>query len=109
VCPRTHVLLVSALPAHSLRNSGFTEDAGDYVTRVQPRVVLIDGWRLADLMIEYDVGVSRLKAYELKRVDEDYFVDDEEGQQLLRSVVHNDGQVGTERAPSGRCRFSPSR
>jgi restriction system protein len=41
-------------------------------------VVLIDGRRLADLMIEYDVGVSRLKAYELKRVDEDYFVDDEQ-------------------------------
>jgi hypothetical protein len=28
-------------------------------------------------MIEYGVGVSRLRSYELKRVDEDYFVDDE--------------------------------
>ena len=39
--------------------------------------VLIVGRRLADLMIDYGVGVSLLKAYELKRVDEDYFADDE--------------------------------
>jgi restriction system protein len=44
---------------------------------VQARVVLIDGRRLADLMIEYGVGVSRFRSYDLKRVDEDYFVDDE--------------------------------
>jgi restriction endonuclease Mrr len=57
--------------------SRFTDDATDHVTRVQARVVLIDGRRLADLMIEYGVGVSQFKSYELKRVDEDYFVDDE--------------------------------
>jgi restriction endonuclease Mrr len=60
-----------------ITTSRFTEDATDYVTRVQPRVVLIDGRRLADLMIEYGVGVSRFRSYELKRVDEDYFVEDE--------------------------------
>jgi restriction system protein len=60
-----------------ITTSRFTEDAADYVTRVQPRVVLIDGRRLADLMIEYGVGVSRFRSYELKRVDEDYFVDEE--------------------------------
>jgi restriction system protein len=60
-----------------ITTSRFTDDATDYVTRVQPRVVLIDGRRLADLMIEYGVGVSRFRRYELKRVDEDYFVDDE--------------------------------
>jgi hypothetical protein len=60
-----------------ITTSRFTEDAADYVTRVQPRVVLIDGRRLADLMIEYGVGVRRVRSYELKRVDEDYFVDEE--------------------------------
>jgi restriction system protein len=54
-----------------ITTSRFTDDATDYVTRVQPRVVLVDGRRLADLMIEYGVGVSRLRSYELKRVDED--------------------------------------
>jgi len=66
-----------------ITTSRFTDGATDYVTRVQPRVVLIDGRRLADLMIEYGVGVSRFKSYELKRVDEDYFVDDE-GAELIR-------------------------
>jgi restriction system protein len=35
--------------------------------------VLIDGERLTDLMIDYDVGVSLLTTYEVKRVDSDYF------------------------------------
>jgi restriction system protein len=60
-----------------ITTSRFTDGASDYVTRVPQRVVLIDGQRLADLMIEYGVGVSLFKNYELKRVDEDYFVDDE--------------------------------
>jgi hypothetical protein len=70
-----------------ITTSRFTEDAADYVTRVQPRVVLIDGRRLADLMIEYGVGVSRFRSYELKRVDEDYFVD-EEGSGRCRAAWH---------------------
>lgn len=65
-----------------ITTSRFTDDSTDYVTRVQPRVVLVDGRRLADLMIEYGVGVSRLRSYELKRVDEDYFVDDEASEPL---------------------------
>jgi restriction system protein len=39
-----------------ISTSRFTDDATDYVTRVQPRVVLVDGRWLADLMIEYGVG-----------------------------------------------------
>ncbi len=60
-----------------ITTSRFTDEARDYVVRVQPRVVPVDGRRLADLMIEYGVGVSQFKSYELKRVDEDYFVNDE--------------------------------
>jgi restriction system protein len=36
-------------------------------------ITLIDGRRLASLMIEHDVGVSPTKAYTLKRLDQDYF------------------------------------
>lgn len=43
----------------------------------------------ADLMIEYGVGVSRFRSYELKRVDEDYFVD-EEGSGPLPSSMASD-------------------
>jgi restriction system protein len=77
-----------------ITTSRFTEDAADYVTRVQPRVVLIDGRRLADLMIEYGVGVSRFRSYELKRVDEDYFVD-EEGSGPVPSGVASDAVSDT--------------
>ena len=37
------------------------------------KVVLIDGARLADLMIEHGIGVTDTATYTLKRIDEDYF------------------------------------
>lgn len=37
------------------------------------KVVLIDGIRLADLMIEHDVGVSTTRTIAIKRIDSDYF------------------------------------
>jgi restriction system protein len=39
-------------------------------------VVLIDGERLAELMIEYNLGVSTAVTYELKKVDTDFFSED---------------------------------
>ena len=35
--------------------------------------ILIDGMELANLMIEYNLGVAPLHSYELKRIDGDYF------------------------------------
>lgn len=40
------------------------------------RIVLIDGARLAQLMIEHDLGVSVAATYRLKRLDSDFFSDD---------------------------------
>lgn len=40
------------------------------------RIVLIDGARLAQLMIEHDLGVSVAATYQLKRLDNDFFTDD---------------------------------
>ena len=37
------------------------------------KIVLIDGMKLAELMIEYELGVSRQYTYEVKRLDSDYF------------------------------------
>lgn len=53
--------------------SNFSSDARTYADSVSPRVVLIDGARLAELMIDYGVGVSSREIYKLKRVDTDYF------------------------------------
>lgn len=40
------------------------------------RIVLIDGARLAELMIEHDLGVSVAASYQLKRLDTDFFAED---------------------------------
>lgn len=57
--------------------SAFSREAADYAARVQQRVVLIDGARLARLMIRHGVGVRVREVYEVKGVDEDYFADPE--------------------------------
>ena len=38
-----------------------------------PKIILINGQRLAELMIEYGVGVLTVRTIALKRVDSDYF------------------------------------
>jgi len=43
---------------------------------IDPKVVLIDGIRLAQLTIDFNVGVSRSRAYEIKRIDYDYFAEE---------------------------------
>lgn len=59
-----------------ITTSGFSNAARDYVGDIQDTVVLIDGPELADLMIDHDVGVSSHRRYEIKKIDEDYFVED---------------------------------
>ena len=51
----------------------FSADAAAYVEHIDPKVVLIDGRRLAELMIDFDVGVAAARTYHVKRVDSDYF------------------------------------
>lgn len=40
------------------------------------KIVLIDGVRLTNLMIEYNLGVSVIETYEIKRIDYDFFNED---------------------------------
>jgi restriction system protein len=57
-----------------ITTSNFTSEAQDYVQMIEKKIVLIDGKRLSELMIIYDVGVGSLKTYKLKQVDNDYFI-----------------------------------
>jgi len=43
------------------------------VDHIDPKVVLIDGRRLAELMIDFEVGVSPIRTCHVKRIDSDYF------------------------------------
>jgi restriction system protein len=56
-----------------ITTSSFTADAINYVSNIDSKVVLIDGKRLAEFMIDYDVGVTGVTSYQLKRIDTDYF------------------------------------
>lgn len=56
--------------------STFSPDAREFAANVSPRVILVDGERLAELMIDHNVGVTSRESYEVKRVDRDYFGDD---------------------------------
>ena len=54
-----------------ITTSAFTSGAIDYAKNQS--IILIDGDKLADLMIEYDVGTFTSHTYEIKRIDSDYF------------------------------------
>ena len=55
----------------------FTKGAKEYAEKqLQTNIILIDGEKLAKLMIEYNVGVSVEATYEIKRIDSDFFDDD---------------------------------
>ncbi len=59
-----------------ITTSSFTRDARDYVSMIESKIVLIDGDLLAQLMIDFNIGVTAVASYELKRVDSDYFTEE---------------------------------
>ena len=56
-----------------ITTSDFVQNAVDYAHSVSQKIILINGLRLADLMIEHNIGVSTVRTIELKRLDSDYF------------------------------------
>lgn len=56
--------------------SAFSPQAIEFVSKIPQRVILIDGKRLTELMIEHTVGVRSSRVLEFKRLDEDFFSDD---------------------------------
>lgn len=56
-----------------ITTSSFTREASDYARQVNASVVLIDGRRLAELMIQYGVGVQAETTYSVVKLDDDYF------------------------------------
>ena len=59
-----------------ITTSDFSGEAHDYVSRIETKIVLIDGETLAQLMIDHNVGVSTITTYELKKMDTDYFTEE---------------------------------
>jgi restriction system protein len=59
-----------------ITTSDFADTATAYAKKVPQKVILIDGNRLADLMLQHNIGVTISHAYEVKHVDSDYFDQD---------------------------------
>ena len=70
---------VGALAGHQahkgifITTSDYNSNAIDFANTVPQKIILIDGNRLANLMIEHNVGVSTERVIEMKRIDTDYF------------------------------------
>jgi len=56
-----------------ITTSSFTKDALEYVKTIPHKVILVDGEMLTQLMIENDIGVSKITSYDIKKIDSDYF------------------------------------
>lgn len=56
-----------------ITTSSYSKEAREYVGKLSKKIVLIDGQELSRYMIEYNVGVSIKRVYEVKRIDSDYF------------------------------------
>lgn len=59
-----------------ITTANFSEGAKKYVSMIDSKIVLIDGDMLAQLMIDYNIGVAPFATYEMKRMDSDYFAED---------------------------------
>lgn len=57
--------------------SAFHDNARDYASGLHQKIILIDGRRLAELMIEHGIGVAEEHAYHVKKIDSDYFDESE--------------------------------
>lgn len=59
-----------------MTTSRFPKDAENVISRSHKSIVLVDGPKLVKLMIDFNIGVSTTKNYEIKRIDSDYFVEE---------------------------------
>ena len=56
-----------------ITTSHFSKEAIEYVKTIDPRVILIDGGNLAQSMIDFNLGTTTSSTYEIKKIDTDYF------------------------------------
>jgi restriction system protein len=58
-----------------ITTSGFTKEAIDFASRVDNKIILIDGDNFVQYMIDHNVGVTSFVNYEVKKIDLDYFTE----------------------------------
>lgn len=79
VPPTTLHAFAGSLDAHGAKKgviittSSYSQKAIDFVEKIEKRIVMIDGAKLAKLMVEFDIGVTPVAQYPVYRVDSDFF------------------------------------
>jgi restriction system protein len=66
-----------------ITTSTFSKAAVDYAMGLDSKIILIDGAQLAEFMFDYSVGVSTVNSYAVKRIDSDFFSEEDEPLGLL--------------------------
>lgn len=59
-----------------ITTSGFTKEALEYNPKNDTKIVLINGQQLAQLMIDYNLGVNLQATFDIKKIDSDYFIEE---------------------------------
>ena len=60
-----------------ITTSTFAKGAIEYVMNIDPKVILIDGKKLTQFMIDFNLGTTTSTIYGIKKIDTDYFHEDE--------------------------------
>lgn len=66
-----------------ITTSTFSKAATEYALGLDSKIILIDGIQLAEFMFDYGVGVSTVNSYAVKRIDSDFFSEEDEPLGLL--------------------------
>jgi restriction system protein len=56
-----------------ITTSSFSNDAREYVSRIEKKIILIDGQELARLCVDFGIGVTDDTSYVVKKIDKDFF------------------------------------
>jgi len=59
-----------------ITTSNFSKDAIEFASKIESKIILIDGDQLTEYMIDFNVGVTKTLKYELNKIDLDYFVEE---------------------------------
>jgi restriction system protein len=59
-----------------ITTSNFSKEAADFASRVDNKIILLDGDMLVQYMIDHNIGVTPSVNYEVKKIDFDYFTEE---------------------------------
>jgi restriction system protein len=62
-----------------MTTSEFSKEAQDFTSKIDTKIVLIDGKQLAKLMIDFNVGITTVSNYQIKKIDSDFFSEEAPG------------------------------